>query len=549
MANVNNHLINHYYESSTLGEIMVFTQLKQRVKTLQNQNLVHLLKGAKTGIEKESLRVNTQGHISQKDHPKKLGSALTHPLITTDYSEALLELITPPCSSTVEAYQYLLDIETYVYQQIDDELLWTSSMPCVIDGESKIRIADYGSSNIGKMKSIYRHGLAWRYGKTMQVIAGIHFNYSIAEDFWAAFHIIEASQDSHQDFINQSYMAMTRNIQRYGWLIPYFFGSSPAICKSFLQGLAKPENMQVLNEYTYYEAGGTSLRMGDIGYTNRKENKVGVKANYNSLAEYTQSLENAISTPCPNYQKIGIKVEGQYRQLNNTQLQIENEYYSSVRPKQVLQGNERPIDALRKRGIQYIELRSLDIDPFQAAGLSQEQLFFLEIFMHFCLLQESPDISASEREEIDNNQNLVAHQGRVANICLQLNGMKVSLHQRASEILSAMQDIAALLDQAHQTQRYQNALNRYGKLISHPELTPSAKILAEIRDNNESFFSFAQRKSKQHQAYFQERHLSKIKYAKFEQLVKQSLLEQKQQESDDEPSFDQFLSHYLVGKL
>ena len=527
----------------------MFSLLKQRINKIQDQQLVPLLKGAKTGIEKESLRVNTEGHISPSNHPTGLGSALTHPLITTDYAESLLELITPPCQSSIEAYQYLLDIETYVYQHIGDELLWTSSMPCVVNADSDIRIAEYGSSNIGRMKSIYRQGLAWRYGKSMQVIAGIHFNYSIAEVFWPAFKQIENQNTNLQTFIDAHYMGMSRNIQRYGWLIPYLFGSSPAICKSFLQGVAKPENMAVLNEFTYYEPKGTSLRMGDIGYTNRKENKVGVKANYNSLAEYTQSLENAISTPCPNYQEIGVKVAGEYRQLSDKQLQIENEYYSSVRPKQIVEGNERPIDALRKRGIQYIELRSLDLNPFQTSGVSQTQLFFLEIFMHFCLLQHSPNINETERQEIDNNQNVVAHRGRTEGLTLQQMGHKISLEDSANSIFDAMHSIAELLDQAHTSQHYQAALKKYRAFITHSDRTPSARLLNEIRQYNESFFSFAKRKSCQHRHFFQQRALSEQKQQQFISMAAQSFKQQQEIEARTELPFDRFLLQYLAGTL
>ena len=527
----------------------MFKQLKQRIQTIQEKNLTALLKDAKTGIEKESLRVNTEGRISQLNHPQSLGSSFTHPCITTDYAESLLELITPPCKRAIDAYEYLLDIETFVYQHIGDELLWTTSMPCVLKGEDDIHIADYGSSNAGKMKTIYRHGLAWRYGKTMQVIAGIHFNYSISESFWPAFQKIENNQEPLQNFINDRYMAITRNIQRYGWLIPYFFGSSPAICKSFLGEMPKPKNMEALNQFTYYEPSGTSLRMGDIGYTNRKESKVGIKANYNSLEKYTKSLEDAITTPYQKYEKIGIKVDGEYRQLNSNILQIENEYYSSVRPKQVLQGFERPIDALRKRGIQYVELRSLDINPFHPAGMTRDQLFFLEVFMHFCLLQESPKITKEERNEIDNNQSLVAHQGRLTNLKLNCMGRKITLKQQASDIIAAMSGVAELLDQTHNSDCYQQSLEEQAKLVAQPNLTPSAKLLNEIRSHNDSFFGFAQRKSKEHRNYFQKRQLSPELMKKFTQVAKSSIEEQKLKESEDELPFDTFLSCYLSGKL
>jgi len=401
--------------------------LNERLHLIQANNVETLLKNSLTGLEKESLRVNTEGSIAETPHPKVLGSALKNPWITTDYAEAMLELITPPCDRAHKSLDFLLDVETFVYQHLKDELLWTTSMPCVIRGEEDIAIANYGSSNAGKMKSIYRQGLAERYGKVMQVISGVHFNYSIATEFWPAFQKVEKDTAEEQTFINTKYMGMTRNIQRYGWIIPYLFGTSPAICRSFIEDGRKPEGMLDLNQHTFYEEWGTSLRMGDIGYTNTNEESDGVKANYNSLEEYIASLRLAISTPKQEYIDIGLKNGDDYLQLNTNTLQIENEYYSTVRPKQVLEGFEKSTCALERRGIQYVELRSVDINAFHPAGLTHKQLYFLEIFMLFCLLQDSPDIDPEEAKEIDANQALVAHKGRKPGLELNRKG-KGTLH-------------------------------------------------------------------------------------------------------------------------
>ena len=169
----------------------MYQLLNERLKKIQADGATSLLKKSLTGLEKESLRVTREGNISAKPHPRVLGSALKNPWITTDYGEAMLELITPPCDRAYKSLDFLLNIETFVYQHLSDELLWTTSMPCVIRGEDDIVIAQYGKSNAGKMKSVYRQGLAERYGKIMQVIAGIHFNYSVAVDFWPAFQEIE----------------------------------------------------------------------------------------------------------------------------------------------------------------------------------------------------------------------------------------------------------------------------------------------------------------------------------------------------------------------
>jgi len=545
----------------------LYQQLSNRLREIEENKLHAILKDSLTGLEKESLRVGNDGHISQKPHPAILGSALKNPWITTDYAESLLELITPPCDRAYKSLDFLLDIETFVYQQLDEELLWTTSMPCVIRGESDIQIAQYGDSNAGKMKSVYRQGLAERYGKLMQVIAGVHFNYSVSDSFWESYQKLSSAPSlstaptsskttDQQAFINKNYMAMTRNIQRYGWLIPYLFGTSPAICKSFLSGIPKPESMEVFNQNTCYEPWGTSLRLGDIGYTNRKEDKRGIKANYNTLDNYIASLRCAINTPHPDYEKIGIKDGDDYLQLNTNILQIENEYYSSVRPKQILEGFEKPTDALEQRGIRYVELRSVDINAFHPAGLTHQQLYFLELFMLFCLLQESPEIDADEAVEIDRNQNTVAHQGRKPGLKLRRFGESITLKDWSNELLDQMSPLAEILNKAHSTTDKQNcyefAIQTQQELINHSELTPSAKVLDDIMKTNGdgSYYDFASRKSKEHRDYFLQRKLSAEKQQQFELAAIESIKQQKELEATAENlDFDTFLQRYFANEL
>jgi glutamate--cysteine ligase len=524
----------------------LYTILNKRLQKIEENNLSELLEDSQTGLEKESLRVDTNGHIAQTKHPEILGSALKNPWITTDYAESLLELITPPCDRAYQSLDFLKNIESFVYQQLGDELLWTSSMPCIIRGEDDIKIAEYGNSTGGKMKHVYRQGLAWRYGKMMQVIAGIHFNHSISKRFWSAYQGLEqAEKRTEQGFINHSYMGMVRNIQRYGWLIPYLFGASPAICKTFLDGIPKLDSMKVYNKNTYYEPWGTSLRMGDIGYTNRKENKAGIKVSYDSIDGYIDSLRCAISTPHPAYEKIGIKVDGEYRQLNSNLLQIENEYYSTVRPKQILGCFEKPVDALSSRGIRYVELRSVDINPFHPAGISHKQLFFLEVFMLFCLLQDSPKIDKKEQQEIDENQSLVAHSGRKPHLELSQNTKKRTLTSWGAELLNAMMPVAELLNKVHIDTCYVSALKHQMELIKHPELTASARVLDDLMSNHSSYFDFAQSKSSQHRQYFLERELSKADWVKFSQQAELSIKEQQKVEVNDDVDFNSFLKYYF----
>lgn len=517
---------------------------EKRLASLQQAGQVHLLRHGLIGLEKETLRVGEDGKIAQTPHPKALGSALTHPYITTDYSEALTEIITPPFSDPRDCLQFLQQAQQFVYRNLENnEGLWAASMPCVIAGEDSIPIAKYGGSHAGTMKTVYRRGLGHRYGRVMQVIAGVHFNYSVNENLWPVLQQIENSQLTQQDFITESYFGLLRNLQRIGWLVPYLFGASPTICKSFLGG--KPTSLIPMSEYTYYEPYATSLRMGDIGYQNNKENEAGVKASYNSLQEYILSLEHAINTPYPAYEKYGINVNGRYEQLNANLLQIENEYYSTVRPKQILNGNEKPVRALQRRGVRYVELRSLDINTYDPLGVNEEQLRFLECLMIYCLLKESPRLSKQEQINFDRNELIVAHHGRQPELKLKQGKKKITLASWGRSILDDIQKIAVLMDAGESTSIYQDAVQQQQAKIDNPDLTPSAKMLAEVEDNGEEFFTFAMRMSKQHQKTLQELDFPDELEKQFKDWAEASLEKQQLIECSDEGSFEDYLKAYF----
>lgn len=516
---------------------------ERRLQHLFELDEKRLLEGRLIGVEKESLRVSPSGSISQLPHPPSLGSALTNPYITTDYSEALLEFITPPLDHTRDVLAFLRDIQTFVYGELDNEILWATSMPCVVAGDSSIPLACYGSSNAATMKTVYRRGLGHRYGRVMQVIAGVHFNYSLPERFWRLYQQIEDDHSPLQDFISEQYFAMIRNLQRVGWLVPYLFGASPAVCKSFLGG--RPSDLEEFDANTYYEPYATSLRMGDIGYQNNRENETGIKACYRNLDAYVQSLTCAIETPYKGYQKIGVKVDGEYQQLNANILQIENEYYSTVRPKQVLQGNEKPTLALKRRGVKYVELRSLDVNAFEPLGVNENQLRFIEALMVFCLIKDSEQICFSEREEIDQNELEVAHRGRDPDLELRRATRSVSLQDWAAEICEQMQGVCELLDRGYDNTPYADALQQQIAKIHDPELTPSARMLRIMRENGEGFYHFARRMSQQHNEYFRQVKLSDERRAFFLQHAEASLVSQAQIEAADTLSFDEYLEAYF----
>ena len=526
----------------------MYQLLQQRLSRLSNSDIEEALSTSKIGLEKESLRVSPDGGISHTPHPAAWGAALTHPQITTDFSEALAELITPPCDSVMEAMQSLDDIQNFVYRHLDNEILWATSMPCVVAGETSIPLARYGSSNAARMKTLYRRGLGLRYGRTMQVIAGVHFNYSFSEKFWRLYQQQLNNKDDYQDFVSEQYMGLVRNLLRYGWLVPYLFGASPSVCKSFLNG--KRTLLQEFNATTFYEPYATSLRLGDIGYQNNKEDLAGIKACYDSLEAYVESMRCAITTPNPFFEEIGVKVNGEYRQLNANILQIENEYYSTVRPKQIVQGEEKPSTALNKRGVAYVELRSLDVNAFDPHGINSEQLYFLEVFMLFCLLQSSPVLSQSEVDAIDENLLLVAHQGRKPGLDLQRANFdqkleKISLQDWATELCNKMKGVASLLDQANYCENYFSSVKSQIAAVFDPELTPSARMLADMREHNEGFFHYAQRMSEHHYQYYKTHPLAETKVRFFEDLAKKSLVKQKQIEENDSLDFDAYLENYF----
>ncbi|MCP3851486.1 MAG: glutamate--cysteine ligase [Gammaproteobacteria bacterium] len=524
-----------------------YQTLRSRLNAISALPEVKMLTGNQIGLEKESLRVNVSGGIAQTDHPKALGAPLTHPYITTDYSEALSEFITPPFSQITEGLDFLQNTQKFVYKNLKDEILWATSMPCVVAGESSIPLAQYGESNAGIMKNTYRRGLGHRYGRVMQLIAGVHFNFSLSESFWPILQAIEENQQEPQEFINNRYFDLIRNSQRLGWLVPYLFGASPAVCKSFLLGSST--SLGEFDESTYFEPYATSLRMGDIGYQNNKENESGIKACYKNVDSYVSSLDWAINTPYEGYERFGLLKDGKYQQLNTNILQIENEYYSTIRPKQILQGNEKPTIALKKRGVKYVELRSLDVNAYDPLGVNESQLHFLEAFLIFCLLHESPLIELPERAEVDHNEMLTAHQGRKPGLKLSRRLKNQSLKSWAMEIMQEMVAICELLDADDPSKPYSSSLKKQTERVAHPDMTPSARMLDDMRQDRESFHGFASRMSRQHFHYYKNLELAPEQEQFYKDEAKKSVTEQELIENSDRGSFEEYLETYFSQKL
>jgi glutamate--cysteine ligase len=503
-----------------------------------------LLTGILRGVEKESLRATPTGMLAQTGHPSGLGSALTHPQITTDFSEALVEFITPPSHRIGTLMEQLKSLHQFTYQHIGEELLWGHSMPCQLGGDNEIPVARYGSTNRGIMKTIYRIGLGHRYGRTMQTVAGVHFNFSLPSSFWSFMHQQEGSVEELDVFVARRYFDLIRNFRRHYWLLIYLFGASPALNAGFVAN--RRHDLEPLDgdRETLHLPYATSLRMGDLGYQSKAQEQLYVC--YNSLDSYVRTLGQAIATPYEPYERIGVRNSaGEFQQLNTSLLQIENEFYSAIRPKRSAQKGETALTALCRRGVEYIEVRCLDLDPFSATGINASQLRFLDIFLLFCALHPSPLCGRAEFSRILQNQKSVVTQGRRPGLELVTpTGEPLSMHAWASELFEALQPLAELLDQAHNSSLYRESWRQQWEKVQQPELTPSAQVLRELREQKLSFHEWARTRSLQHKTSLMNPPLTAKWDKRFSDMAKKSLALQEEEERQPQPPFDQYLKAY-----
>jgi glutamate--cysteine ligase len=506
------------------------SSLKERLSALPPA----ALNGLKRGIEKESLRVRPDGALALTPHRPELGSALKHPHITTDFSEALIELITGVHTKVEACREELKRIHQFVYRHIGDEVLWGASMPCSLPDENAIPIARYGNSNVGRAKTVYRIGLAHRYGKRMQMIAGLHYNWSLPEAAWPLPGLRDA---------NEAYFALVRNFRRHAWLLLYLFGASPAVCASFVAG--RKHALEELAPGTLYLPHATSLRMGRLGYLSEAQDSLAVS--YNSIESYTACLDDVLTRPYPPYEAIGIRDgEGNYRQLGTSLLQIENEFYSTIRPKRVIRPGERPLHALRERGVEYVEVRAMDLDPFSPIGITADTIRFLDVFLLHCLLTESPPDTRQEIEAVGRNKLRAAARGREPGLRLDRDGRMVELREWGQEVLAECGTIAADLDAAQGTGAHREALSAAVKATEDPSLLPSARVLAEMqRSYGNSYAHFALALSLEHAKTLRSEPLAAEVEARFARLAEESIRKQKEIEAAERVDFETYRQKYL----
>lgn len=514
--------------------------LEATLESLTKRGVDQHLKGIQRGLEKESLRVDPSGLLAQTPHPEALGSTLTHPSITTDYSESLLEFVTAVHTDIPSLLKQLYDIHHFTYQHIGNEKLWVNSMPCIVESEQKIPIARYGCSNVAKMKEAYRQGLSHRYGALMQAIAGIHFNFSLPDAFWLEYHQ-EDDPVALQTLTSASYFDLIRNFHRNSWIGAYLFGASPAVCGSFVRG--REHLLKNFDAHSFYAPNATSLRLSGLGYNTHAQ--ANIEICYNNVDDFVKSLRQAIQTPHPDHQAIGVKVAGKYRQLNANLLQIENEFYSSIRPKRVTASAHSPSRALGTHGVEYIEVRSIDLNPFEPIGIHEDCIRFFDMFLLYCLFSPSPDMSKQEFLVSKENISIMALNGRDKNQNITADGKQVNARTEMHLILQRLSAIADVLDGINGGDDYHSCLAKQRNKVDDAALTPSARILKQMLSGDLSFYEFSMQESQVTEQKFKQEHFNPQIFRMYEDLAAESHQKRQAIEDSDQLSFDDFLSDYF----
>lgn len=447
-----------------------------------------LLLNGKWGIEREFQRVTKDGELALTPHPAVFGDKLNNKEITTDFSESQMELITPAFSTIEEVYHYLQYLHKKVEKELGNEFIWPFSMPPKLPDEELIPLAQFDESKEGQMAYRYRQGLANRYGKKMQMISGIHFNFSFGDEILKRMKQSFGEKVEIQDFKDELYFSVARNFLRYRWLLIYLFGASPSYDPTYDVVIKKQVDHirkccpECCNQYDQY---ATSFRVSRFGYSNPVKLKESIY--YNNKEEYIQGIRALMSKKSRRFSNLEV-------QLNDKILQKESEFYSPIRLKQVTKTEENQIDALEERGVKYAEVRVVDINPFVKTGISLEQMRFLQIFMLFCLFEENRVLDYDEMNLANKNHHLVALAGRNPNLMLKhYNGNKISLAEWGKEIFGKLYRIAILIDSEENGFVYTHNLLREKQKLKYLSLLPSSRMHLEMWSKGDCFLEFGMR--------------------------------------------------------
>lgn len=398
------------------------------------------------GIEWESLRAKEDGKLSLTPHPAIFGDKLTNPVITTDFSESQIEIITPTFDTIDEAYDTFSLLADLVNSSLpDDEYLWFQSIPCILPYWDRIPIAQYSEDGVDNQK--YREDLAKKYGVKKQMISGVHFNFSFSDNFLKKLYSLEKSNVGFKEFKNDIYLKIARNYLRYCWLIIYLTGCSIGSHQTFSHDCIHLMDARD-NFGSYYSTRGPSFRNASCGYKNLKE----LYPSYDSVEEFVADIN---------------------RYIEEGDLSEAKELYTQIRLKP--KNPNDLLNSLNDGGIEYIEIRTLDINPFYKCGLVKKDMAFLHLFLIYMLIKEESDYEFWQKEAKINEEN-TAERAYDDSMRLLKDGKEVSIGQWASEIVDDMYEMCDALG----INEF-DTLNMMYERISNPDSTYGKKLLRLIR--------------------------------------------------------------------
>ncbi|MGU8763518.1 bifunctional glutamate--cysteine ligase GshA/glutathione synthetase GshB [Clostridium perfringens] len=454
---------------------------KGLLKIIKDESLEDYFIKANFGLEKENVRVTERGNLALTPHPKAFGDRENNPYIKTDFSESQLEMVTPVCNTLEEVYSFICNLNKVVSLEImkNGEFLWPQSNPPILPREEEIPIAKLSN----REDELYRENLGYKYGKKKQVISGIHYNFSFKEEFIKLLYKELKVKKDFREFKDDIYLRMARNFQKYHWLLIYLTGASPVFHESYIEEIK--EEGEKLGEDSYYIKDDTSLRNSSYGYKNKKDYYV----SYNSIEEYASDIKNLVK---------------------DKEIQSIKEYYNPIRLKSL--GSEDMLESLLHKGIDYLEVRLLDLDPLSIQGVNKETLYLVHLFMIYTLLKENKEITYKDQEEFFKNHDMVALKGRNEDAVIHENGVPVLLKDKGREILSEMDEIVEIL--FSNNEEFKNVIKRALEKINNPHDTISEKLIKDIKE--EGYINFHMRLAKEYLNNFKNKEFNLVGYEDLE---------------------------------
>ncbi len=440
--------------------------------------------GASFGLEKENLRIKEDGTLDLSPHPVR-GDDPYRDQIIRDFSESQVEFVTQPHKSVLAAFEELKKLQDHFLGNYDVQL-WPLSMPCYVKDEDEVPIASYDDSEEGRKARLYREGLADKHGKKMQLISGIHYNFSFGEEALKRLRepFYRLGKLNEQTLTNNLYFRVARNMIRYQWFLTYLFGASPSVDSTYksevVNQLKGIEHLckKCQNAHTYYEDYATSLRMSRYGYHSQQQE--GMYISYDNLEAYIDGLEDGI--------KHGV-------------LQKESEYYAPIRFKQPKGNHTSLLRNLEQYGVGYIELRCFDLNPFTPYNMTLEQLYFTHIFILYMAMLDSPNISCEEMDQIYRNNQKVSIHGRKPSQKISYLNQEWSIDTLCHKVSEDMTEIAEALDKGSKSMVYTSSLKAVTKNLSEQGGILSERMMNELLQENMTYIEQGLKYSKEKERY------------------------------------------------